>query len=341
MTVLSFEDEPQLGSENPFEFRWKSREFQRHPLAPYLRILTAERFLRRDPVELVHARSDLPGLAALLGRHLPFVWDMRSFWREQRIELGTIRAGSATDRVLQRLESRLAEKAAGIICLSESARRVLEARYGDEVSSKCLIVPTTVDTDRFKPSPPSRIDHKYILLSGTYNGFYDSEAIVLFIEKFRSRLYHPIRWTGATDTSPLWNHVSNLPDVYFERVPFDAMPEIVGGAIFGLSVCHSHNMAPLAAAVPTKIAEFLSSGRPVVVNAGLGDMNEILEKYRCGVVLEGRDEAAIERGVTEMIELLEDPELSRRARDCALAEFDLDQGVAKISQLYESIAASR
>src|SRR4030095_7939176 len=39
------------------------------------------------------------------------------------------------------------------------------------------------------------------------------------------------------------------------------------------------------AASPTKIPEYLAAGLPVVCNAGIGDMDELIEREQVGVVL--------------------------------------------------------
>src|SRR5438105_4021706 len=52
---------------------------------------------------LVHARSDLAAASALLAGRRAWVWDMRSFWREERIDLGFLRPGSPQERVMRRV----------------------------------------------------------------------------------------------------------------------------------------------------------------------------------------------------------------------------------------------
>ena len=51
----------------------------------------------------------------------------------------------------------------------------------------------------------------------------------------------------------------------------DEMAKLVSSCHVGLSVCRDDAGPSLQAAMPTKIGEFLASGRPVVVNPGPGD----------------------------------------------------------------------
>ena len=338
MTLLSYEHRDSLGVQDELGFAWESREFGSGRFAPYRRILQAKRFLDQRPADIVHARSDLPALAALLSSRSPFIWDMRAFWREQRIELEAIKSGSPTDRFLIALERRLAHGAANIICLSDSAREVLVSRYGGQVADKTTVIPTLVDTEIFTPlrSWPEE-ERPLLLLSGTYNGFYDTEAIARIVEVFGEHREHEVLWAGGSEHSPLWQRIKSRHRLAVQDVPFSEMPELVRRSVFGLAVCKSRNPAPLAAAVPTKIAEFLACGRPVFVNAGLGDMDRMIREYRCGVILGGADPDSITQAVEEMLELLDDPEMPNRARRCALQEFDLATGIAKISEMYQAV----
>jgi hypothetical protein len=54
------------------------------------------------------------------------------------------------------------------------------------------------------------------------------------------------------------------------------MPNLVATAHFGMAICKENTGESLAAAVPTKIGEFLASGRPLIVSKGVGDMDALL-----------------------------------------------------------------
>jgi hypothetical protein len=75
------------------------------------RVVRSAAYLRG--AELVHARSDMPAASALLARCPAWVWDVRAFWREQRIAAGQIRPGSPPDRVMRIVEDRAARRSAG------------------------------------------------------------------------------------------------------------------------------------------------------------------------------------------------------------------------------------
>jgi hypothetical protein len=84
--------------------------------------------------ELVHARSDLAAASSLLAGCSNWVWDMRSFWADERIELGTLRVGSAAERAMRMVERRSARSAGAIVTLAEAPIPVLAARHGPNVA---------------------------------------------------------------------------------------------------------------------------------------------------------------------------------------------------------------
>jgi glycosyltransferase involved in cell wall biosynthesis len=112
------------------------------------------------------------------------------------------------------------------------------------------------------------------------------------------------------------------------------MPAQVRAAHVGLSILRDDCPAANWAAAPTKVAEFLACGRPVVVNAGLGDFGELLPSHRAGVVLDGTSDDALERGAEALLGLLADPDTPARCRRLAAKHFDLDEAVDRLLATY-------
>ena len=91
-------------------------------------------------------------------------------------------------------------------------------------------------------------------------------------------------------------------------------------------------------ATPTKVGEFLSCGRPVVVNAQLGDLDELLPRYDCGVVVADHSPGEIRRAADEIERLVGDPGTPARCRALAETHFDLDRAVEQLIATYRLAA---
>lgn len=338
--LVSFEKIPRDLAEIPALVDWAPRHFRRGRMAPFRRIAAAALEARSSRSRVLHARSDLPAMAAMLARHPCWVWDVRAFWREQRIELGGIHAGSPTDWILQRVEATAAQRSAAIICLSAAAKETLRARFGEAIADKITVIPTAVDTQVFRPGHRRSGAEIRVLLSGSYNSFYDGSLMARLLGALRDRTPVHAEWIGADRRSPLWDALRPVLDAVRGAVPFDEVPVHVLRSDVGLAVCRADAGPALRAAMPTKIAEFLATGRPVVVNRGLGDMDAILSKYRCGIAVSDRTHRAIEAAADELLDLLADGALSERARACALDVFDLGTNVARLHEVYRRVAGS-
>jgi glycosyltransferase involved in cell wall biosynthesis len=115
------------------------------------------------------------------------------------------------------------------------------------------------------------------------------------------------------------------------------MAQHVGAHHAGIAVCRLDAGVSLKAAMPTKLAEFLAVGRPIVVNAGLGDMAGLLAGRGCGVALAATDRASVAHAADELLLLVDDPATPSRCRALAEDHFDLDRAVRALAALYRSL----
>ena len=90
------------------------------------------------------------------------------------------------------------------------------------------------------------------------------------------------------------------------------VPRLLGAADVSLSIIRS-SIARVPSS-PTKFAEYLAAGLPVLSSAGIGDMDAHIAEARVGVVLRGFDRAAYADALRELETLRRDPELAERCR---------------------------
>jgi len=330
----SFEPGPRT-SESPIGYGvdWRPHRFGAGgPAAGLGRVATGAVALRG--ADVVHARSDLAAASALLARPRAWLWDVRSFWVDQRIALGMVRRGSALERSLRAVERRAARGAAAITTLTQAAIDELARRHGGGVADKARVVTTCVDLKRFRltPLPDEPVS---LLMSGSYNALYDLPTMLRLVAAMRRR-----RPTGVTLLRPgstPWDGAVVAEGGLIASSSFAGMPERVRAHHAGLCVCVTADRVALLGAMPTKLGEFLATGRPVVVNAGLGDCDTLLPDAGAGVILQGTDDAALERGATDLLDLLVDPETPARCRRLAEEHFSLDRAVATLLEVYRGI----
>jgi glycosyltransferase involved in cell wall biosynthesis len=297
------------------------------------RIAIAARAARRS--ELVHARGDLSAAACLVGRPRSWLWDVRALFADQRIATGTLRRGSVEHRILRAIERRSACSSDGVVTLASTAVDELARRHGCDLASRASVIPTCVDLSRFTSSALPHLPLR-LLLIGTLNTFYDVPAMLALVASVR-------RIQGAelhvlTPGPTPWDAMIDEAATRRSHVPFEEVPAELRSSHVGLSICRDDAGPSLRAAMPTKVAEFLASGRPVVVNAQLGDAGRLIEQYSAGVVMSRAADA--DAASRELIELVSDPGLPDRCRQLAEDHFDLDAGVDRLIARYTAMVAA-
>jgi glycosyltransferase involved in cell wall biosynthesis len=113
------------------------------------------------------------------------------------------------------------------------------------------------------------------------------------------------------------------------------MPSIIAESSYGIAVCKNDLGPSLAAAMPTKIAEFLSVGRPVVLNSSLGDVKTELIDANVGVML--NDESDIPSAARKLLTLLEDETTPKRCRIVSENLLSLKYATQTYIEMYRKI----
>lgn len=290
--------------------------------------------------EFVHARSDIAAIAALSGGAKKILWDFRGFWIDQRVAIGSTSRYSPVRLIFRLIELILYRRVDHINVLTDSARDELRRRFGHRPDHDFSAIPTCVDTERFSPpQPPTVLSAKKprerpitFGLVGSLNNFYDIPLMLKLVAAYAD--HGQAKLLIATPERTRWEEKFGAfeHERYFSSP--EEVPEILSKTDVGLCLCREDGGIALKGAMPTKIGEFLASGKPIVVNSGLSDACEIVRTYRCGVVV--KPESKIHEVIGELNGLLAEIGTSERCRRAALERFSLQTGVRKLQSAYSS-----
>ena len=309
---------------------WSRLEFGRKgALAGVQRLFRLTRAIRQT--DLIHARSDIPTLAAIFSRKAPVLWDIRSLWASQR---GFIEKNYLKKLIFHGvgpIERICCSHSNGLSSLTNAVVEVLEAKYNN-VPKIRAVVPTAVDLEKFKLNSelPQIVRGLY---SGTYNNYYDLEKSLEYISAIRELQDLEVHWARPSESGI---EKLNAGESHIFEATYSLMPQIISEYSFGISICRQDAGPSLKAAMPTKIAEFLASGRPVVVSKGIGDMDSFLNEFKAGVVIDTENDSLLGKA-QELLELLNDPETPKQCRALAEKYFDIDSGVSTYIKTYDQI----
>ena len=275
-----------------------------------------------------HCRSDLAATACALRRKNKILWDVRSLWIDQRMVTGNITRNRLVLYFARKLESIAARNASAITTLTHAVYPVLNERY--ELSSKPhQVIPTCTDLKKFKFSPSFPIKKK-LLLSGVFNDYYDLTETKRFIDEFRRHAELTVSWCHGHEAV---RQELNVGEDEIKVLSQDQMPFEISNSSFGIAICKNSVGESLKGVMPTKVAEFLATGRPVVFSSGIGDLSEILLPNRVGV--EVTDDKSV--AVNQIIQLLNDSETPKRCRAVAEHYFDIKAAVSSYNNIFANI----
>ena len=204
---------------------------------------------------------------------------------------------------------------------------ILEQRH-KKIPTIRDVIPTCVQISKFLPSPMPK-GQITCLLSGTFNDYYDISRIKEVLDEIKKEIDLRVIWARGGESA---SQSLGVGEDLIISASHSEMPKIVQDSHFGIAICKQENLDSLAAAVPTKIGEFLASGRPVIVSKGIGDLDEMLENTRTGVVLDHSD--SLKTIAQKVLHLISDRETPNRCRELAMQNFDMEKAIDKYTMIY-------
>jgi glycosyltransferase involved in cell wall biosynthesis len=306
---------------------WYWFPFESKPFSVVKRIYQLYRV--QGNFDVIHARSDLPAFSAVLRRNEPVLWDIRSLWAEQKRILNPGKFNRLVMYFMSQLRRFLSKRVSAYTTLSSAIVPFLITQYPN-LPRISAVIPTCVDLDQFRYSakfPKKRT----ALLSGTYNAIYNFDLIKEFIQLENRKFGTRIMWARGRESK----NADSLAIIETLESKYSEMPQVIENASFGIAVCRNTLGISLDAAMPTKIAEFLAVGRPVIVNSRLGDCQALLVNSKVAVVLDDYD--GIDDAIQEITALIDDDRTPHRCRAIAEEYFSIREAANQYTKLYQDI----
>lgn len=291
----------------------------------------------REKPNVLHARSTTSALPVALVSILtrtPWVFDTRGFWAHERIET-KIWKKRGLYFFTRALEIVFYHHADRLIMLTENGKRTLRGSYSR--ASEIEVISTCTDIERFSvnDSSTSKDSGDFVVgYLGSTGNWYDFEATTRFLIRFLESNRAEVR-IRTRDSIP--DSISALSQVSVKPIHPDQVPAEI--AAWSFSPFFIQPTFAKRASQPTRLAEFLAAGVPVITNRGYGDAADLISARRVGVVTDYPVSGeAIDKAIEEIKVLLKDSDVRVRCRQTAKEMFSLETATDSLFRIYREIS---
>lgn len=372
-TILSA-DKPHLYKKNkeyvqkiiaPYPIKWVSVPYHKNPpvissVYDYYNLKKqAKKIYKEEKFDMVHTRPGVPTLVALWLKKnygIKFLNDVRGFWADERVDGGMWNLKNPLFKKIYSFfkwhEYECIEKADYITCLTFHAKD--EMHKWKNISRQPIpieVIPCSVDMDLFNPANIDenvkqqfkaelkiKGDDFIISYLGSIGGWYLTDEMMQFckvvnekIPKAKFLFISPHRHEVIEEAVKKYNIPADKVLVkHGKRHEVPVLLSFSSYSIFFIKACYSK-----ISSSPTKHGEIMAMGIPVITNAGVGDVDEIVKKYNSGFIVEAFDTNEYNRIAEKIsdVSMFDKNKIRAGAKDF----YDLQNAIQKYLKVYNLI----
>jgi glycosyltransferase involved in cell wall biosynthesis len=300
---------------------------------------------------LVHCRSYLTALVGLRLKKkfdIPFVFDMRGLWADERIDGGIWSLKNPLHRFFylyfKRTEKTFLKKSDAVVMLTSASLRYLDNKFPNfKLPSKTSVIPCCTDINVFQPNVKKAIvkdinatDHVLVYTGSIGTWYYTKEVIdCVLVWKQLIPTLKLLIVTKDTDAlaAILKNYTSEQQAlVVHASASYQDVPsylKLAKATLFFIKPAFSK-----IASSPTKMAECWAVGLPVITNSGIGDNDTFIKEHRVGILINDfNTDAYLEAGRA----YLQFIQKENNCRDTAVIYFNKDLAVDLYTKIYRTL----
>ena len=315
--------------------------------------------VQQHAIKIVHCRSYISGIAGLSLQKetgIKFIFDMRGFWADERVEGGlwnlTNPIYKAVYNFFKGKEKEMLSNADVVISLTENAKEVIDSwKLRTSRQHNIQVIPCCADLDHFHPGAVDNHasrkmrtkldiaeDVQVISYLGAIGTWYMLDEMLDFFKLFLTK--HPDAiflfithepFLNITEKATARNiPVENLRHIAARRNEVPVALSLSHTALFFIRPTFSKK-----ASSPTKQGEIMGMGIPLICNAGIGDTDHVVERYGSGFSIDVTNSASMQQAVDNYDELGKIPKT--KIMQGATEFYSLVSGVNKYLNVYKNL----
>ena len=309
--------------------------------------------------DMAHCRSYVSAEIGLYMKQkfgLKFLFDMRGLWADEKIDGGNWNQNNPFYRQVYKIYKKK-EKAFFLnsdytISLTHTAKTEISTwQYIKDKAVKIKVIPCCVDTGLFSSNSLSFQSRRRELSNSM--GFKNDQFILGYLgsigtwymlnemlDFFKCLLDKEPDAKFLIVTGDYHTHIIdkakekniNLKALIIRKAQRKEVPIYI--SLMSVSLFFIRPTYSKMSSSPTKLAEIMALGVPIITNKGVGDVEEIILRNKAGIVIENFDKETYHEAVKEITSIKFDKEAIIKA---AIKNFDISVAIERYREVYDSI----
>lgn len=370
ITLLSFEKKERFeqGKEaidhicNQNGIKWQPQFYTKKP--PVLSTVKDVRMMKKQAAilhkaerfDIVHCRSYISALAGIWMKkkfRTKFVFDMRGFWADERVDGGLWDIKKPLYNMIYRFfkkkEKDFLQTADHIVSLTHNAKNeILSWPYIDAQSTPIEVIPCCVDTELFDPARLTNNDliakknelgiplqSQVVSYIGSIGTWYMLDEMLDFFKVALHKKADSYFLVVTADEASVINKKAAAKGIPAERIIIRSAKRqevplyiaVSDRSLFFIKPAYSKK-----ASSPTKQGEIMAMGKPVICNTGVGDTDLIVRDYQSGILVDAFTTDAYASALSA-----DDQTDPVNIRKGALDFFSLNNGIKRYHHVYQAV----
>ena len=301
----------------------------------------AKHLYKQKNFSIVHSRSYMGSIVALyLKRNFgaKFLFDMRGFYPDERVDGGTWNLETwhyhKVYQYFKKKEKQFLSEADAVVSLTDAGKQIMQNDW--QVQQSINVIPCATDTELFKPVETNKRKDLTIGYLGSLGTWYMLPEMLSLYKQILT-LYPKANFLILTpDKAEQVYSEAKRQDISSENIKIQfatraELPRLLSS--FDIGIFFIKPSFSKQASSPVKQGELMSMGIPVITNSGVGDTDEIIQKYNSGVLINEFTESEYQKASKRIEEMLAWDK--KELRKGAIDYFSLEKGIEEYSNIYK------
>lgn len=316
---------------------------------------TTKQLLRNNNVDLIHCRSYITSLIGLWAKRkhkTPFIFDMRGFWADERIDGNIWNINNPIHKIIfqffKRKEKEFLQESITNISLTFEGKKEIES-WPLPSTSPIKVIPCCTDENLFNSSNTQLINKKdlgineddfilsYVGSIGTWYMLDEMLDFFIQLSKYKPNCKFLFITKDAPDQiiSAIEKKGISKNQIIITSVNRELMPSYI--SLSNCSIFFIKALYSKKASSPTKMGEILNMGVPIICNKGVGDVDILMNELDSNLIIKDFTHNNYKIVSEYLIHLTWNKEKAIKA---SINYFSLQKGIETYYKVYNSLSSN-